>query len=109
MQMSESEFSKAAGIALASIERSIDELELDCECTFKGDGILQIEFDDGAKFILNRHLAAREIWLAAPKGGIHFKFDNGRWIGTRDQRTLGEWLGELLSEHARAVIRLKID
>ena len=66
--MSESEFSKAAGIALASIERSIDELELDCECTFKGDGILQIEFDDGAKFILNRHLAAREFGLPPRRG-----------------------------------------
>ncbi|MDW8468288.1 MAG: iron donor protein CyaY [Burkholderiales bacterium] len=35
--------------------------------------MLEIEFDDGAKIVVNRHTPAREIWVAARSGGLHFR------------------------------------
>ena len=50
----------------------------------KAGGIVEIEFDDGSKIIVNRHGAAREIWVAARSGGFHFRWDGAAWRDTRD-------------------------
>ena len=54
--------------------------------------MLEIEFADGSKIIVNRHAAAREIWVAARAGGFHFRWDGSAW---RDTRQGSELFGEL--------------
>ncbi len=40
----------------------------------KPGGILELEFADRSKIIINRHVAAaREIWVAARSGGFHYR------------------------------------
>ena len=58
--------------------------------------MLEIEFADGSKIIVNRHGAAREIWVAARSGGFHFRWDGAAWRDTRDgtravRRALASW------------------
>ena len=36
----------------------------------KPGGSSEIEFENGSKMIINRHTAAREIWVAAKSGGL---------------------------------------
>lgn len=103
--MDESEFEAAAQAALEVLERALEESELDFE--LKAGGILEIEFDDGSKIIVNRHTAAREIWVAARAGGFHYRWDGNAW---RDTRSGGEFfaaLSELISGQSGRRIRLR--
>jgi CyaY protein len=93
--MNESDFEAQATRGLQALERALDAEEIDFE--LKGDGVLEIEFDDGAKIIVNRHAAAREIWVAARAGGFHFRWDGAAWRDTRNATELFAALSELIS------------
>ncbi len=97
-------FEAAADEALERLERSFEDLELDFER--KEGGVLEIEFDDGAKIIINRHSAAREIWVAARSGGFHFRFDGAAWRDTRSGEELFGALSALLSSQLGRRLRL---
>lgn len=98
--MEEREFMAAAEAELARIEaaleRALESGEVDFDFELKPGGIIEIECANGTKIIINRHGAAREIWLAAKSGGYHFRHDGGRWLDTRDG-------SELLASVARAL------
>jgi CyaY protein len=81
-ESSEAEFNRAASATLAHIEHALEAADLDFETP--ADGILEVEFEDGSKIIINRHGVAREIWVAARSGGFHFKPRDGDWIDTKD-------------------------
>jgi len=100
----EREFNLLADAMLARIEAALDASELDFE--IKPGGVIEIEFDDGSKIIVNRHTAAREIWLAARSGGYHFKPDADRWVSARDGGELMAVLSRCVSEQAGATVRL---
>jgi CyaY protein len=94
--MDESEFEARAAAALEALEQALEKLDLDFEV--KGDGVLEVELDDGAKIIVNRHGAAREIWVAARTGGFHFRWDGTAWRDTRSGSELFVALSELLTD-----------
>ena len=106
-RVNESEFNRLADETLQRIARALDDAAVDCDSGFKGEGVLEVEFADGARLIINRHAAAREIWVADRSGGFHFRHgEDGRWMGTRDGRELMELLGELASAHTGQPTRL---
>lgn len=82
--MTESEFEALAGAALAALESAFEAAVPDADVQAKGTGLLEIEFEDGSKMVINRHGAAREIWVAARSGGFHFCHDGSAWRDTRD-------------------------
>ena len=82
--MTESEFETLAGDALAALERAFEAAVPDADVQTKGSGVLEIEFEDGSKMVINRHGAAREIWVAAKSGGFHFRYDGALWRDSRD-------------------------
>lgn len=90
------EFEAAADAALELIEQAFERLELDFER--KEGGVLEVEFDDGSKIIVNRHSAAREIWVAARSGGFHFRRDGAAWRDTRSGEELLDALSRLVSD-----------
>nr|PZN02751.1 MAG: iron donor protein CyaY [Pseudomonadota bacterium] len=77
--MTESEFSEIADQTLARIERAVEDCGADVDVELKEGGVLELEFADGSRIIVNRHNAAREIWVAARSGGYHFRYADGRW------------------------------
>jgi CyaY protein len=93
--MNETEFNARAEEVLETVVRALEASGVDCDCEFKGDGVLELEFDDRSKIVVNRHLPGREIWVASKSGGYHFRFDGIRWVNTRD----GEELFAALSRH----------
>ena len=93
--MNESDFEAQATRAMQALERALDGEEIDFE--LKGEGVLEIEFDDGSKIIVNRHAAAREIWVAARSGGFHYRWDGAAWRDTRSASELFAALSELIS------------
>ena len=101
--MTETEFLAIADRTLARIGSAVDEAlttsDADVDWSLN-DGILEIESEDGGKLIINRHLANREIWVAAKSGGFHFRIDGGQWHDTRGGAELGAEIARLLDEQA---------
>ncbi len=104
--MTESEFEALAGDALAALERAFEAALPGADVQTKGSGVLEIEFDDGSKMVINRHGAAREIWVAARSGGFHFRYDGSRWRDTRDSSELFEAVSRLASQQAGVPVTL---
>jgi CyaY protein len=98
-------FAAMAGAALSRIEIALDEAGLDLETP--ADGILEIEFADGSKMVINRQSAAREIWVAARSGGFHFRLDGDRWVDTRSGEDLWDALGRLISAQSGQAFRIR--
>ena len=108
--MNETEFEQLSGDALEAIERALERavdagaLEVDYER--KDGGVLELEFADGARMVINRHGAAREIWVAAKSGGFHFRHDAGRWLDTRTGGELYASLSRLVSAQSGSAVIL---
>ncbi|MCW5596918.1 MAG: iron donor protein CyaY [Rhodocyclaceae bacterium] len=98
--MEETEFNTLAEDTLARIEQALEACGVDIDYELQAGGVLELEFGDGSKIIVNRHAAAREIWVAARSGGFHFRREAGRWVGTRDGAELFATLERLASEQA---------
>jgi CyaY protein len=107
--MNESEFNDLAEAELARLERAVEACGADLDFEMKPGGVLELEFEDGSKIIINRHSAAREIWVAARAGGVHFRHEGERWLGTRDRRELFELLAELIGAQSGEAVVLRRD
>lgn len=101
MAMDPGDFETLADAMLEKIAGFVEASGVDCDCETKGSGVLEIEFPDGSRIVVNRHSAAREIWVAARSGGFHFRFDGSAWVDTRDKRELLAALSELMGEQSR--------
>lgn len=95
--MDERQFEALAGEALRSIERALEQSGVDADVELKEGGVLELEFANGSKIIVNRHGAAREIWVAARAGGFHFRWDGAAWKDTRNGAELFAALSKLVS------------
>ncbi len=103
--MDETGFNAIAEAELSRIEQALDAAGLDVEV--QPGGVLQVEFDDGSQMIINRHSAAREIWVAAKLGGFHFRpTDDQQWVNTRDGEELWTALDRLASAQAGEAVLL---
>lgn len=101
--MNESEFNQLADAALAQIETAIDNGGSDAECNRSGN-VLEIEFGNGQKIIINRHDANREVWVAAKSGGFHYAWLDGSWHSRRDGSELFGKLAELFAEQGEEIV-----
>lgn len=104
--MTDSEFEALADMTLAAVERAVEAAALEVDLERKGTGVLELEFSDGSKMVVNRHAAAREIWVAARAGGFHFRYDGSAWRDTRDGTELFAALSRLVSAQGGSPVRL---
>ncbi|OGS90230.1 MAG: iron donor protein CyaY [Gallionellales bacterium GWA2_60_18] len=99
--MTESEFNQLADAALARIETATDGCG-EAECNRSGN-VLEIEFDNGQKIIVNRHDVNQEIWVAAKSGGFHYAWQDDAWHSQRDGSELFAKLVELFAEQGEQI------
>lgn len=105
--MNDAEFDRLASVALQTIEQRLEASGVDADFELKEGGVLEVEFADGSKLIVNRHAAAREIWLAARSGGFHFRFDGSAWRDTRNGTELFAALSRVASQQAGHAVKLE--
>jgi CyaY protein len=105
--MDESEFEALAERALARLEAALEASGVDADVERKDGGVIEIEFADGSKMIVNRHGAARQIWVAARAGGFHFRWDGALWRDTRDGAELFAALSRLVSGQSGQPVLLR--
>ena len=98
--MNDSEFNTLADEALKQIEAGLEQSDADLDFAMVSAGVLEIELPDGSKIIVNRHSAAREVWVAAKSGGYHFRWDGSAWRDTRDKSELMASLTRSLSSQS---------
>lgn len=105
-RMEDSEFNALADAELLRIEDAVERCGADLDLEVKAGGVLELEFADGSKIIINRHGAAREIWVAARSGGYHFRPEGGRWLAGRDGSELMAVLARCIGEQSGQTVRL---
>ena len=104
--MDESEFKRLADDAMSAIEAGLEASDADLDFELAPGGILEFEFADGSKIIVNKHGVAREIWVAAKAGGFHFRWSGAAWVDTRDGSELMQKLSALASQQAGEPVNL---
>lgn len=104
--MDEREFGQRADEALGRIEAALEATGVEADVELKEGGVLEIEFDDGSRMVINRHGAARELWVAARAGGFHFRWDGAAWRDTREGTELFAALSKLVSAQSGQSVRL---
>lgn len=82
----------------------VDGVEADLE-----SGILTVEFEDGARFVINSHRAARQIWLAAGAEAWHFDVNpaTSRWTATKTGEEIWACIEEQVSKKLARPIQLE--
>ena len=103
--MDESEFVTLADQALADIENALEACGADIDIELQPGGVIELCFEDDSKVIINRHVAAQEIWIAARSGGFHFRpAEGGQWVNTREAGDLYAMLSRVVSEESGAPV-----
>lgn len=108
--MSDSNFSRQVGEVLDALieglEPAAEEADIDLEVTRSGN-VIELEFADRSKMVINSHEAAGEVWVASKRGGFHFRPQGGgQWQDTRSDKDLLTLLTEEISFHAGQPISL---
>ncbi|WP_235333964.1 iron donor protein CyaY [Aquabacterium sp. NJ1] len=98
--LTDAQYDAAIQAALARIERAVDKwleddvIDID---TARSGGMLTLTLPNRSQLIVNAQPPLHELWLAARRGGFHFKLNSaGQWQDTRS----GEEFFALLSSCA---------
>ena len=81
--LSESRFEALADETLDRLTERLADLESENLEVDLESGVLTMRFDDGARYVINSHRAARQIWMAADASAWHFNWVEGRWLCSR--------------------------
>lgn len=105
--MTPTEFTQLVDTTLAQIEQAIEASDADIDFETSA-GILELEFSNGSKIIINRQSASQELWVAAKSGGYHYVWKDEAWRNTRDGSELFAALGRYVSEQAGQIVDIKL-
>ncbi|AUX21792.1 hypothetical protein SOCEGT47_022800 [Sorangium cellulosum] len=105
--LSEREFDAVADRSLRELDRQINEIPDGVEADLQS-GILTLEFEDGTKYVVNSHRAARQIWMAAERAAWHFDYQPSeeRWVAQRTGEELWSTLEAVLSRKLGRAVKL---
>jgi CyaY protein len=88
-------------LADQTLKKMVDGLADSEDDAFDADlesGVLTIKFEDGARYVVNSHRAARQIWMAADASAWHFEWDGQRWKSTKGPEELWSLLADRVSK-----------
>jgi CyaY protein len=106
---SEADYDAVAAPELQRLIARLDELESDAVEAELASDILTIEFNDGTRYVLNSHRAARQIWLSAERSAWHFDFlpERKSWVAAKTGDELWATLTRLLSSKLGEAVTLR--
>src|ERR1700704_7199288 len=105
--LTQADFEALADAALEQIQLALEASGSDADVESKADGVVELTFEDGSKMVINRHRAAREIWVAARSGGFHFRWDGAAWRDTREGTELFAALSKIVSTQSGQAVLLR--
>jgi CyaY protein len=106
--LSEEQYDALAFPELDALVRALDSLEHPGVEAELASDILTIEFSDGARFVVNSHRAARQIWMAAERTAWHFDWvpEKQRWIAEKSGDELWATVARVVGQRLGAPIAL---
>lgn len=94
--LSEKAYEARAFPELEALVQAFDAFPDELFAELAGD-VLTVEFPDQSRYVINSHLAARQIWLAAERSAWHFDpHPEGRWLDRRTGAELWATVEQLL-------------
>ena len=108
--LSDAQYHALAMALLSGIELQIDRwlqndvVDID---TSRTGGLLELSLPDGSKLVVNTQPPLQEIWLAARRGGFHFRQLDGRWRDTKSDHEFYATLSDCASEQAGCPLRFE--
>lgn len=106
--MNEQQFISECEQLLNTIEDALDETGIDLDFQRTGH-VLEVEFEDESKIVINGQVPMLEMWLAAPSGAHHFKKLDGNWTDTRSSETLGAVLSRCVSTQSGVAVLIPLE
>lgn len=101
--LSDAEYHERTAALLAHIEATCDRwlqddlIDIDTQRT---GGLLELQFPNGSRIVVNTQPPLHELWLAARDGGFHYRWDGRAWSDTRDGSEFVATLSRLASLQA---------
>jgi len=95
--MTETEFLDEVQRIWQTIESTVDRwaetLSIDIEAIRKGS-VLEVEFENGRKIIINPQTPLQQVWLASVHGAFHFTRQTQGWFDTRSTKDFWQIFSE---------------
>jgi CyaY protein len=106
--LTEVQYDEAISATLRRIETQVDRwLEddvVDIDAARSG-GMVTLVLPDRSQLIVNAQPPLHELWLAARRGGFHFKLAaDGRWLDTRSGEEFFSLLSSCASEQSKRTL-----
>ncbi|MDE0891974.1 MAG: iron donor protein CyaY [Planctomycetota bacterium] len=92
------DYLELADACLEQYASALEDFDPDEVDFFSADGVLTLEFADGARYILNRQAAALQMWFAAGSRAWHYNWSGEAWLDDRDGHELKACISRVLSE-----------
>ena len=107
--LDESSFARLADDTLAGLAERIEDILSSCADVDLQEGILTIDLDEGGRYVINKHVPNRQIWLSSPfSGASHFNYDPQQgWVGARGGETLHTLLEQEIAKLAGVPVSLQ--
>lgn len=107
--LSDAQYDEAIRAVLSRLERTVDawlqDDVIDIDSARTG-GMITMTLPNRSQLIVNAQPPLHELWLAARKGGFHFRLAaDGRWLDTRSGAEFFALLSECASEQAGQALR----
>ncbi len=67
---------------------------------------MTLTFEDGARFVINSHRAAKQIWMAANATACHFDLVDGGWVAAKSGDELWSPVERCTSGHRGRPVKL---
>jgi len=109
--MTETEFDERISAILDIIETQADDWyeQLDVDVDTKREAnVLNLLFDNKVPVVINSQAPMQELWVAAPSGGFHYRFDGQYWKDTRGGVDLHEALSQIFTDATGHPITIKV-
>jgi len=93
------EYERKADRCLEDVAAWLEDFDPDDVDFSTSDGVVTIEFPDGARYVLNRQAAAHQMWYAAGARAWHYNWDESAetWKDDRDGHGLSARIAETLA------------
>ena len=99
-------FDKLADGQLRRLDRALSNFDPDeVEGNLGGD-VLNITLGDNSKIVINRHRAARQIWMSAQRRAWHFDYDKTSETWRTSDAELISKLAQILAEYLKRPVSL---
>ena len=106
--MTDSEYKELADAFFHRLENALETVDDSVDFELAPGGVLEIEFEDDSKIVVNRQAPMHEIWVASKSGGFHYRWDGEHWKDTRSGDEIISALNRMASQQAGKPINLDL-